>query len=91
MANLVLASKRETKSGRTMWHVYARVENNKQDDFWFPVENAVKAMRYAFILRSRHNAIIPKAIYGKLMADVQESKAKNTANTEENTANTESN
>lgn len=87
MANLVLASKRETKSGRTMWHVYAQVENNKQDDFWFPVENAVKAMRYAFILRSRHNAIIPKAIYGKLMADVNASKATSTENTE----NTESN
>ena len=29
MANLVLASKRVTKSGRNMWHVYARVENTE--------------------------------------------------------------
>ena len=78
MANLVLASKIETKSGRIMWHVYAQVENSKQDVFWFPVENAVKAMRYAFILRSRYNAIIPKAIYSKLMADVNAGKAVDT-------------
>ena len=32
-------------------------------------------MRYAFLLRKRSGAVIPRAIYGKLMADVAASKA----------------
>lgn len=81
MANLILASKREFKSGRTMWEVYARVNNNseskgeKVDKFFFDESKPVKALRYAFILRAKHGAIIPKAIYTKLMADVNASKA----------------
>lgn len=95
MANLVLASKRVTKSGRNMWHVYARVENTengtqdknntKQDEFWFPVEKSVKALRYAFILRKKHNAIIPKAIYSNLMAEVKTSKPEEVPSTEQDT------
>ena len=97
MANLVLASKRVTKSGRNMWHVYARVENTengtqdknngKQDEFWFPVEKSVKALRYAFILRKKHNAIIPKAIYSNLMAEVKTSKPEEAPSTEQDTEN----
>ena len=38
----------------------------------------LKALRYAFILRKRHGAIIPKGVYGKLMADVKASKPEST-------------
>ena len=72
MANLVLASKRELKSGM-FWHVYRSEKNNKSEEFYFA--NPLKALRYAFILRKRFNAIIPKGVYGKLMADVKASKA----------------
>ena len=65
MANLVLASKRELKSGM-FWHVYRSENNNKSEEFYFA--NPLKALRYAFILRKRFNAIIPKGVYGKLMA-----------------------
>ena len=73
MANLILASKREVKSGSQMWHVYRFSENNKSDEFFFA--QPIKALRYAFLLRKRSGAILPKAIYTKLMADVSASKA----------------
>ena len=79
MANLILASKRETKNGNTMWHVYRSENNNKSDEFWFSAEKPLKALRYAFILRKRHGAIIPKGVYSKLMADVTASKASESA------------
>ena len=102
MANLVLASKRELKSGM-FWHVYRSENNNKSEEFYFA--NPLKALRYAFILRKRFNAIIPKGVYGKLMADVKASKPESTAQEsapkkkgtrkrtakKENTDNTESN
>ena len=75
MANLVLASKRELKSG-SFWHVYRSENNNKSEEFYFA--NPLKALRYAFILRKRFNAIIPKGVYGKLMADVKASKPEST-------------
>ncbi len=73
MANLILASKREVKSGSQMWHVYRLSENTKSDEFFFALP--IKALRYAFLLRKRSGAIIPKSIYNKLMAEVQASKA----------------
>ena len=73
MANLILASKREVKSGSQMWHVYRLSENTKSDEFFFA--QPIKALRYAFLLRKRSGAILPKAIYSKLMADVEASKA----------------
>ena len=75
MANLILASKRELKSGM-FWHVYRSENNNKSEEFYFA--NPLKALRYAFILRKRFNAIIPKGVYGKLMADVKASKPEST-------------
>ena len=83
MANLVLASKRELKSG-SFWHVYRSENNNKSEEFYFA--NPLKALRYAFILRSRHNAIIPKGVYGKLMADVKASKSESAPAQAESTA-----
>ena len=71
--NLILASKREVKSGSQMWHVYRLSENTKSDEFFFA--QPIKALRYAFLLRKRSGAILPKAIYTKLMADVSASKA----------------
>ena len=87
MANLVLASKRELKSG-SFWHVYRSENNNKSEEFYFA--NPLKALRYAFILRSRHGAIIPKGVYGKLMADVKASKAESTEPATEPVESTES-
>ncbi len=77
MANLILASKRTFKSG-DFWHVYRSENGNKSEEFFFSANNPVKALRYAFILRSRHGAIIPKGVYGKLMADVKASKPEST-------------
>ena len=71
MANLILASTREVKSGSQMWHVYRSVDNVKSEEFYF--SQALKALRYAFILRKRTGAVIPKAIYNKLMAEVKAS------------------
>lgn len=71
MANLVLASKRTFKSGE-FWHVYRSENGNKSEEFFFSAP--LKALRYAFILRTRHGAIIPKGVYNKLMAGVKESK-----------------
>ena len=71
MANLILASKREVKSGAMMWHVYRSEDNVKSCEFYF--SEALKALRYAFILRKRTGAVIPKAIYNKLMAEVKAS------------------
>ena len=71
MANLILASKREVKSGAVMWNVYRSVDNVKFDSFFFTEDAPLKALRYAFILRKRTGAVIPKAIYNKLMAEVK--------------------
>ncbi len=71
MANLILASKREVKSGAMMWHVYRSEDNVKSDGFFFAEDAPLKALRYAFILRKRTGAVIPKAIYNKLMAEVK--------------------
>ena len=73
MANLILASKREVKSGSQMWHAYRLSENTKSEEFYFA--SALKCLKYCFLLRKRAGGIIPKAIYNKLMADVQASKA----------------
>ena len=75
MANLILASKREVKSGAQMWHVYQHENGAKVADSEFYFALPYKALRYAFMLRKRTGAIIPKAIYTKLMADVSASKA----------------
>jgi len=56
-----------------MWHVYRLSENTKSDEFFFA--QPIKALRYCFLLRKRSGAILPKAIYTKLMADVEASKA----------------
>ena len=58
MANLILASKREVKSGAMMWHVYRSEDSVKRGEFYF--SEPLKALRYAFILR-------------KLMAEVKAS------------------
>ena len=75
MANLILASKREVKSGAQMWHAYLQENGTKnaESDFYF--SEPLKCLRYMFLLRKRTGAIIPKAVYNKLMADVSASKA----------------
>ena len=58
-----------------MWHVYQHENGAKvaESEFYFALP--YKALRYAFMLRKRTGAIIPKAVYNKLMADVSASKA----------------
>ena len=75
MANLILASKREVKSGSQMWHAYLQENGTKnaESDFYF--SEPLKCLRYMFLLRKRSGGIIPKAVYNKLMADVSASKA----------------
>lgn len=73
MASLILASKREVKSGSQMWHVYRSENKVKSDEFYF--SQVGKAVRYMFLLRKRSGGIIPKAVYNKIMADYQASKA----------------
>ena len=73
MANLILASKREVKSGSQMWHAYRLSENTKSEEFYFA--SALKCLKYCFLLRKRAGGIIPKAIYNKLMAEVSADKA----------------
>ena len=75
MENLILASKREVKSGAQMWHAYLQENGTKnaESDFYF--SEPMKCLRYMFLLRKRSGGIIPKAIYTKLMADVSASKA----------------
>ena len=73
MANLILASKREVKSGSQMWHAYRLSENTKSEEFYFA--SALKCLKYCFLLRKRAVGIIPKAIYNKLMAEVSADKA----------------
>ncbi len=67
--NLILANKREVKSGSQMWHVYRLSENTKSDEFFFA--QPIKALRYAFLLRKRSGAILPKAISIKWAAPHQ--------------------
>ena len=74
MANLILASKREVKSGAQMWHVYQHENGAKVADSEFYFALPYKALRYAFLLRKRSGGIIPKAVYNKIMADYQASK-----------------
>ena len=71
MANLILASKREVKSGAVMWNVYRSENNVKFDSFFFAEDAPLKALKYAFLLRKRTGAVIPKGIYNKLMAEVK--------------------
>ena len=71
MANLILASKREVKSGAMMWNVYRSENNVKFDSFFFAEDAPLKALKYAFLLRKRTGAVIPKGIYNKLMAEVK--------------------
>ena len=75
MASLILGSKKAVKSGSQMWHIYLQENGTKvaESEFYFALP--LKALRYAFLLRKRSGAVIPRAIYGKLMADVAASKA----------------
>ena len=67
MANLILASKREVKSGAMMWNVYRSVDNVKSDSFFFAEDAPLKALKYAFLLRKRTGAVIPKGIIRKFV------------------------
>ena len=58
-------------TGLLVLELYRSEDNVKSGEFYF--SEALKALRYAFILRKRTGAVIPKAIYNKLMAEVKAS------------------
>ena len=45
MANLILASKREVKSGAMMWHVYRSEDSVKSGEFYFSEPLKALSMR----------------------------------------------
>ena len=54
-----------------MWNVYRSENNVKFDSFFFAEDAPLKALKYAFLLRKRTGAVIPRGIYNKLMAEVK--------------------
>lgn len=68
--NLILASEKQVKSGAMMWRVYRKAaDGTESKPFYFA--NALKALRYAYILKKTKGGFIPVAIYDKLKAAIE--------------------
>ena len=68
--NLILASEKQVKSGAMMWRVYRKAaDGTESKPFYFA--NALKALRYAYILKKTKGGFIPAAIYDKLKAAIE--------------------
>lgn len=68
--NLILASEKQVKSGAMMWRVYRKAaDGTESKPFYFA--NALKALRYAYILKKTQGGFIPAAIYDKLKAAIE--------------------
>ena len=68
--NLILASEKQVKSGAMMWRVYRKAaDGSESKPFYFA--NALKALRYAYILKKTKGGFIPAAIYDKLKAAIE--------------------
>lgn len=68
--NLILASEKQVKSGAIMWRVYRKAaDGTESKPFYFA--NALKALRYAYILKKTQGGFIPAAIYDKLKAAIE--------------------
>ena len=68
--DLILASEKQVKSGAMMWRVYRKAaDGSESKPFYFA--NALKALRYAYILKKTQGGFIPAAIYDKLKAAIE--------------------
>ena len=72
--SLVLASKKQVRNGSLMWHVYLKADNVENNDGQLTecyFNEPLKALRFAFLLRKRHQGFIPQGVYNKLYAEVK--------------------
>ena len=68
--NLILASEKQVKSGAIMWRVYRRAAAGTETKPFY-CANALKALRYAYVLKKKQGGFIPAAIYDKLKAAIE--------------------
>lgn len=68
--NLILASEKQVKSGAIMWRVYRRAADGTESKPFY-CANAMKALRYAYVLKKKQGGFIPAAIYDKLKAAIE--------------------
>lgn len=68
--NLILASEKQVKSGAIMWRVYRRAADGTESKPFY-CANALKALRYAYVLKKKQGGFIPAAIYDKLKAAIE--------------------
>lgn len=69
--NLILASEKQVKSGAIMWRVYRRAADGTESKPFY-CANALKALRYCYILKKKQGGFIPAAIYDKLKAAIEQ-------------------
>jgi hypothetical protein len=72
--NLILASEKQVKSGAIMWRVYRKAADGTESKPFY-CANALKALRYCYILKKKQGGFIPAAIYDKLKAAIAADKA----------------
>lgn len=72
--DLILASEKQVKSGAIMWRVYRKAADGSESKPFY-CANALKALRYAYILKKKQGGFIPAAIYDKLKAAIAADKA----------------
>jgi len=72
--NLILASEKQVKSGAIMWRVYRKAADGTESKPFY-CANALKALRYCYILKKSKGGFIPAAIYDKLKAAINADKA----------------
>ena len=68
--DLILASEKQVKSGAIMWRVYRKAADGSESKPFY-CANALKALRYAYILKKKQGGFIPAAIYDKLKAAIE--------------------
>lgn len=69
--DLILASEKQVKSGAIMWRVYRKAADGTESKPFY-CANALKALRYAYILKKTKGGFIPAAIYDKLKAAIEQ-------------------
>ena len=69
--DLILASEKQVKSGAIMWRVYRKAADGTESKPFY-CANALKALRYAYILKKKQGGFIPAAIYDKLKAAIEQ-------------------
>ncbi len=69
--DLILASEKQVKSGAIMWRVYRKAADGTESKPFY-CANALKALRYCYILKKKQGGFIPAAIYDKLKAAIEQ-------------------